>query len=182
MQYKKADFRLVCASHKNLPEMVKNGEFREDLYYRIAAFPVELPSLKDRKEDIALLANHFLSHSSFAQKKLTEKALIQLTHYHFPGNIRELKNLIERAAIIADDEWIDEVISTVEFPVDAQAVIAQHSSPEIKPLAQIEAEYLATLIDQSGKTVEQLAVELGVSSRTLHRKLKKFNLSVSKKA
>lgn len=180
MQYKKADFRLVCASHKNLPDMVKKGEFREDLFYRIAAFPIELPSLRERKEDIALLAQHFLSHSEFSMKKLSDKALHQITHYPFPGNIRELKNLIERAAIIADDKIIEQVLSEQPEQSTQLEQVPPTDNGKIKSLEQIEAEYLTMLVNQSGKTVEQLSVALGISGRTLHRKLKKFNLSSQK--
>lgn len=175
IEYKRADFRLICASHKNLPEMVKAGEFREDLFYRIAAFPIELPSLKERTDDIPLLAKHFLSQSEFNCKKLSEKSIIQLSNYSFPGNIRELKNLIERAAIIADDEWIDEVLPTII--VSTQIENIEEDIHKIKTLEQLESDYLATLIINTNKGIDQLALELGISGRTLHRKLKKHGVT-----
>jgi DNA-binding NtrC family response regulator len=104
---KKANFRLICASHKNIRAMVQRGEFRQDLYYRIAGFPIQLPALRDRPSDISILANHILS--SLAEKKrLHKEVLNRLTAYSFPGNIRELKNIIEQAALLANETTIRE--------------------------------------------------------------------------
>ncbi len=178
MQYKKADFRLICASHKNLIELVKKEQFREDLYYRIAAFPIELPSLKQRVEDLPLLANHFLSHSEFSNKRLSKKALSSLKHHSFPGNIRELKNLIERAAIISDDDLIEQIL-VGDSAQDHHYV--QGEQIEIKPLEQVEAEYLKSLLSTNKQSIEELAIAMGISGRTLHRKLKKHSIHISTK-
>lgn len=104
---KKANFRLVCASHKNIKAMVQRGEFRQDLYYRIAGFPIQLPALRERPSDIPILAKHMLS--ALAEKKRLHKTVLsRLSTYSFPGNIRELKNIIEQAALLANETIIRE--------------------------------------------------------------------------
>lgn len=100
-----ANFRLVAATHKPLEKMMANGEFRQDLYYRISAFPIQLPPLRERAEDIALLVNSFLQRAGAGKRKLTIEpgALTQLQRRSWPGNVRELRNVLERARLFADD-------------------------------------------------------------------------------
>lgn len=106
----KADFRIIVATNRNLEEMVANGSFRVDLFHRVSSFPITLPPLRERKEDIPLLANYFLGLLRQELGKplpgLSEKAMEKLIRYGWPGNIRELKNCLERAAILTDDELI----------------------------------------------------------------------------
>jgi transcriptional regulator with PAS, ATPase and Fis domain len=98
----RSDFRLVAATHKPLARMVAEGQFRQDLYYRIAAFPLQLPSLRERHGDIGLLAESLLQRGG-SGVRLAPDALAALDAYHWPGNIRELRNVIERARLFADD-------------------------------------------------------------------------------
>ena len=106
----KADFRIIVATNRNLEEMVGNGSFRIDLFHRVSSFPITLPPLRERKEDIPLLATYFLKQLRQELGKplpgLSEKAMDKLLRYEWPGNIRELKNCLERAAILTDDELI----------------------------------------------------------------------------
>jgi DNA-binding NtrC family response regulator len=106
----KADFRIITATHRNLSEMVKDGKFREDLYHRINIFPIALPSLKERREDIPLLVDYFLEQLRGEVGKplpgLSQKAMDLFLSYNWPGNIRELKNCLERAAILSQNELI----------------------------------------------------------------------------
>ncbi len=106
----KADFRVITATHRNLPEMVKEGKFREDLFHRINIFPIALPSLKERREDIPLLVDYFLEQLRSKVGKplpgLSQKAMDLFLSYNWPGNIRELKNCLERAAILTQNELI----------------------------------------------------------------------------
>lgn len=170
---KKADFRLVCASHKNLKHMVETGEFRQDLYYRIAGFPINLPSLRQRKSDIALIAAHFLAMSK-EKKRFHKNALEKLTNYPFPGNIRELKNIVDQAILLADES----VIYDTDLPeldnISSDAINdASSSHGNVVTLDELERQYLRQVYTSFEGDTQQLAQALGVSTRTLYRKLKK---------
>jgi DNA-binding NtrC family response regulator len=178
IEQRNADFRLVCASHKNLPEMVETGEFRSDLYYRIAAFVIELPSLKQRSDDIPLLANHFLQKSEFSHKTFSEQALYQLKQQHFPGNIRELKNLIHRSALMSDED----VIAVADLGVTAPAPLEEKVASDKKSLIEIEQQYLRQLCSEyTSSQIDEMANTLGISPRTLYRKLQQHQLKLSTK-
>ena len=101
-----ANFRLIAATHKPLEKMMEKGEFRQDLYYRISAFPIHLPPLRNRVEDIGLLVNSFLQRRGAGKRRLTidAEALARLQQYPWPGNIRELRNALERASLFADED------------------------------------------------------------------------------
>ena len=189
---KKANFRLVCASHKNLKQMVERGEFRRDLYYRIAGFPISLPSLRERQSDIALIATHFLAQSQ-EKKRFSKKTLEKLSSYTFPGNIRELRNIVEQAILLADetviyesdlpdldDDFTGEDLSPVANSKYARKVdvkgLAKPAS-EIMTLEEAEHAYLAEVYDTFKGDINQLADQLGVSTRTLYRKLNKAGIN-----
>ncbi len=108
----KADLRIIVATNRDLPDMVKQGKFREDLYYRINVFPITLPPLRERKDDIPLMTSHFLkilrNELGKPIKGISQKAMKRLVHYAWPGNVRELRNCIERAAILVDNGLIQE--------------------------------------------------------------------------
>jgi DNA-binding NtrC family response regulator len=189
LRQKRADFRLVCASHKNLLDMVEKGEFRKDLYYRIATFPINLPSLKTRQADIALLAKFFLKHSEFKDKQFSEAALKKLAQYAYPGNIRELKSIVLQSAILADDEVIYDTDVPIECSInlanipEPNAELAKPSHDEVFDvisLEQAEQNYLTIAVEQFQGSTEELALKLGVSSRTLYRKLTKYGLSLTR--
>ncbi|WP_458730621.1 sigma-54 interaction domain-containing protein [Alteromonas alvinellae] len=170
---KKANFRLVCATHKNLKHMVETGEFRQDLYYRIAGFPINLPSLRQRKSDIALIAAHFLAMSK-EKKRFHKNALEKLTNYPFPGNIRELKNIVDQAILLADES----VIYDTDLPeldnISSDAINdALSSHGNVVTLDEMERQYLRQVYTSFEGDTQQLAQALGVSTRTLYRKLKK---------
>jgi DNA-binding NtrC family response regulator len=177
IEQKSADFRLVCASHKNLPKMVETGEFREDLYYRIAGFLIELPSLSDRSEDIPLLAQHFLKKSEFSYKRFSEEALLRLKQQQFSGNIRELKNLIQRSALMSDED----VIEIDDLGLSSQLEATEQSSLYKKQsLAELEKHYLQHLCDQyKANEINDMATTLGISTRTLYRKLQQYKLKLA---
>src|SRR5690606_23520139 len=102
-QVKSSHFRLICATHKNILEMVKAGQFREDLYYRINVFPIRIPSLNERKADLPLLTASLLQRISPDKSyHLTESAMKLLASYDFPGNIRELRNLLTRTVVLSN--------------------------------------------------------------------------------
>ena len=171
----RSDFRLVAATHRDLKTMVSEGKFRRDLYYRISTFPILLPSLRERMEDLPLLMEVLLKRVS------TDHALsihpttqLCLSHYEFPGNIRELRNLIERASLLADGD----VLLPEHFPGlcedKQQAIRTGHGFSEIMTLEEMELSYLEWQMRHSGLGRKELAERLGVSERTLFRKLGKL--------
>ncbi|MCQ6255067.1 sigma-54-dependent Fis family transcriptional regulator [Pseudomonas sp. Q11] len=165
-----ADFRLVAATHKPLEQMMALGEFRQDLYYRISVFPIHLPPLRNRVEDIALLVNSLLQRSGTGKRRLTidADALMQLQRYSWPGNIRELRNVLERASLFADDG----VIHSVHLPQAPAAIAQRLANPAVS-----EDHSLAQILSAFKGTRSELARHLGISERTLYRRLKEQGLA-----
>lgn len=165
-----ADFRLVAATHKPLEQMMAQGEFRQDLYYRISVFPIHLPPLRNRMEDIALLVNSLLQRSGTGKRRLTidADALMQLQRYAWPGNIRELRNVLERASLFADDG----VIHSVHLPHAPDAMVPRLAAP-----AGSDGHSLAQILSAFKGTRSELARHLGISERTLYRRLKEQGLA-----
>lgn len=191
-QLKLADFRLVCATHKNLLAMVERGEFRKDLYYRINAFPIILPPLRDRRADIALIARSIIRKlNPDARYRLTDSAVRFLQQLQFPGNIRELRNLLERAAIFAHTNIIDESIilrcTQQEHYGNPAGEDSQHDNADVQTLTSgisdfdhhqklpdlkmNETRYLSDLIKYCDGNKEKAANIAGISVRSLYRKL-----------
>ncbi len=162
-----ANFRLVAATHKPLEKMMALGEFRQDLYYRISAFPIALPPLRDRPDDIALLVNSFLHRAGAGQRRLTiePRALAQLQQRSWPGNVRELRNVLERASLFADDG----VIRAEHLPAAPMLALPAPAATAAGALAPLMANF--------GGTRDQLAAHLGISVRTLYRRLKAQGLA-----
>ena len=165
-----ADFRLVAATHKPLEQMMAQGEFRQDLYYRISVFPIHLPPLRNRMEDIALLVNSLLQRSGTGKRRLTidADALMQLQRYSWPGNIRELRNVLERASLFADDG----VIHSVHLPQVPDATAQRLANPAVA-----DGHSLAQILSAFKGTRSELARHLGISERTLYRRLKEQGLA-----
>ena len=169
----KSDFRLVCATHRDLRSMVEEGGFRRDLYYRINAFPITLPPLRERIEDLPLLAESLLQRVAPGRRlRLGESALAVLSRYDFPGNIRELRNILERAALLCDGR----VIQAEQLPEECRhGSAAEHAGSgmpsEILPLDEMERRYLLWALARFKGDKRSLAERLGVSERTLYRKL-----------
>lgn len=167
-----ADFRLVCATHRHLEDMVEAGAFRRDLFYRISAFPIELPSLAERAEDIPLLVDVLLKRIWGADtKSLTPAALHAVQNYAFPGNIRELRNILERAVLLSDDDLIDLPHLPISVANGGLIPLSDVNDP-VKSLEQVEQEYLLALKARFAGDNRALAHALGISERTLYRKLK----------
>ena len=174
VELRQADFRLVCATHKNLRQLVDEGKFRQDLYYRISAFPIELPSLRERKEDIPLLITALLNRiTDDAAVDLSQEAVAALKSYAFPGNIRELRNILERAVLLTDNNQIGIEHLPAECRRDT-LMVSDTGSVEltkIVPLAELENHYLVNVREKFTGNNRELAEKLGVSERTLYRKL-----------
>lgn len=172
-ELREADFRLVCATHRDLELMVRQGRFREDLYYRISAFPIELPSLQQRCDDIPLLVEALLKRIS-PQKAFTLEppALDCLKRYRFPGNVRELRNMLERATMLADGD----VIAPGHLPERCRESL-EPAGPapipdQIVPLRAMEQRYLQWARGCFEGDNKALAKALQISERTLYRKMR----------
>ena len=171
-----AEFRLVCATHRDLQQMIREGEFRQDLYYRISAFPIELPSLRQRREDIPRLVKSFLKQ--YPGKKtasVTDSAMQVLRTYDYPGNIRELRNIIDRAQILAaggniSAEHLPGIVSSDVCASDDEVRFSH-----VLPLDVLEKKYLCWALHHYKGDRKQLAKALGLGERTLYRKLEKLN-------
>lgn len=181
LELKKTDFRFLSASHKKLLEMVKKGTFREDLYYRIAGFPINLPSLQERGDDIKVLVAYFLKNNEHNKKYFNQAALNKLMNYGFPGNIRELRNIVEQASLLADQNeiGIDELPEHVSNSIitSDNKTIEKEALFELTTLEDAEKVYLSKALEQSKLPIDMLADKLGVSLRTLYRKLNKYELT-----
>ncbi|MCB1887799.1 MAG: sigma-54-dependent Fis family transcriptional regulator [Rhodocyclaceae bacterium] len=163
-----ADVRVISATHRPLREMVADGRFRQDLYYRINAFPITVPPLRERREDIAELAALFLRRLAAERPlSLAPAALAALERHPFPGNIRELRNVLERAALLCDGTRIEPMHLPEELARGVSDIPCQGA-----PLAEAEGAALARLLAAHAGSRKALAAQLGVSERTLYRKLK----------
>lgn len=192
LKQRKANFRLICASHKNLLSLVEQGLFRRDLYYRIAGFPINLPSLRERSTDIPDLCQYFLKFNKNGNKRFSDEAITYLCQYPFPGNIRELKNTVEHAALLANEDVIEfddlpehilEADNRTDNSFNQQWNEHQYNaistdSDVIPTLEEVEAEYLEALSKKGGFTIDDLASKLHLSSRTLYRKLHKYGIKL----
>lgn len=158
------DVRIISATNKNLKELIDKGLFRDDLFYRLSTIMVEVPPLRERKEDIPIFANFFCSRW---RKKIGEKAIKHLIEYNWKGNIRELKNTIERACILADEEYIDNYL----FINPESKKSCGELFEELPNLRTLEAKYIAMLVERFGD-LDKVSKILGCSKRTLYRKLK----------
>ncbi|GGE27568.1 sigma-54-dependent Fis family transcriptional regulator [Marinithermofilum abyssi] len=160
------DTRVITATHENLKELVREGKFREDLFYRLFVLPIQLPPLRERKEDIPYLAHYFF-HLFGIQKKLTQESLDVLFQYDWPGNIRELKNVLIAASVFVDEEIIS--------PLTLMQIIKERSiEPDATTLLPIESrnKALRHALEQTHGNISKAAKMLGISRTTLYRWLK----------
>lgn len=177
------DVRIICATNKNLEELVAQGLFREDLYYRINVIPIHLPPLRERREDIPLLVDAFIKHYNSVLKKniqgIEADALTFLTNYDWPGNVRELKNIIEYLENMAEGPYITR-FDLSDLP--RYSVYSLGKSSAEKSLDEMLTEYERTLLEKlvrDAQTTEQkelIAQRLQISRATLYRKLSKYGL------
>ncbi len=171
----RADFRLVAATHKPLKQMVEDQSFRQDLYYRISAFPVHLPALRERRDDLPLLVESLLQRIGAGQRlRIDDEALQLLRRYDFPGNVRELRNVLERARLFADDG----LIRARDLPPDLRtpAAAAAGAMPRGERRHRDDKARLAHALAVFDGSRSELARHLGMSERTLYRRLKALGL------
>jgi transcriptional regulator with GAF, ATPase, and Fis domain len=190
---RKADVRIICATNRHLWDHVKAGQFREDLYYRIACLAVRLPPLRERLDDVGMLAPNLLeliSRTMARNYELTPGAIEELKKYRYPGNVRELRNILFIAATHSSNGHIDadtvvEVLRihaqsrTQSCPhqvVDVIAAPALPAADTVSSLHDVEAQHISQLLEQHNNNRRRVAETLGISERTLYRKLRKFGL------
>ncbi len=180
----RVNIRLISATNKKLDEEVHKGTFREDLFYRVSVFPIKLPPLRDRKEDIPLLCAHFFRRYGDREKKeitgITPEAIKVLMGYHWPGNVRELENAIERAVVIANtlDITIEDLPPHIVTIGKDEMVDQDGTLPQW--IEKLEVEVLRkTLLEFEGN-ITQAARKLGIGRATIYRKAKKHNLLISR--
>jgi two-component system response regulator AtoC len=172
------DIRIISASNKNLEESVRSGDFREDLYYRLSVVPIHIPPLRNRKEDIPLLINHFLKKFTNKMEKplpeVSQEAMEILIEYAWPGNVRELEHTIERILILEDTDTIR--------PIDLPSFISQRQgefqmfSEDPFSLEELEKKYIRFVLRRTKGRKSQAADILGINRKTLGMKIKKYGL------
>ena len=176
----KADVRVICATHQDLSKMIKEKKFRQDLYYRINVFPVQLPPLRKRREDIPLLISHFMHKYNKENKKnidgVSRATLDVLVAHDWPGNVRELENVVEHAVVLCQGDLIS--------PQNLPANLSQRAAPAMAPLKgttlpeiveSIEKQKIAFALKKFG-TQRKAAKVLGITERMLGYKISKYGL------
>jgi two-component system, NtrC family, response regulator HydG len=174
------DVRIVAATHKDLKSAIKNGTFREDLYYRLSVIPVVIPPLRHRKEDIPLLANHFLKKYSATNNSqvrgFSPEALARLMLMPWEGNVRELENVVERAVVLARGNMIDIGDLPTAGEGSVETFFESNQNGALPTLEDIEKRYFKFVLDKTGGKKEKAAQILGVNRRTLYRKEREYGL------
>ncbi len=207
----KANVRIIAATHRNLEEAIAEGKFREDLFYRLNVFPIEMPPLRDRVEDVPLLINELIrriEHEKRGSVRLTQGAILALCQYNWPGNVRELANLIERVAILYPFGVVEVAELPEKFQTDISSVESVRLSEEImttqpmhnqyqldaeprlprggldlkEHLSNLEVGFIRQALDDAHGVVAQAAKRLGMRRTTLVEKLRKYGLQRSDNA
>jgi two-component system response regulator HydG len=176
------DVRVIAATNKDLLEEIQLGRFREDLFYRLNVVTLNVPALKDRKQDIPLLAQHFLTTFSEKNKKemkgITPQAMDRMLKHDWPGNVRELMNAVERGVVLSTSEYLDE--KELPFlPKDATSGDQARSEvaiPADLPLEEVEKASILKTLEAAGGNKSEASRRLGITRRTLHKKLKKYGV------
>jgi DNA-binding NtrC family response regulator len=169
---KSVDIRVIAATNKNLKREAENGDFRKDLYYRLAGFTIDIPPLRERKGDIPMLANFFLKRVNKRIKNIDEHALNLLQKYPWKGNIRELKNIIERAAVLAEGDRITADLLPTELRQNHQPMNLSSSST----LDEVERAHIQRVLNKVEGNKTKAAQILGIGTSTLYRKIEKYDL------
>jgi two-component system response regulator HydG len=181
------DVRLIAATNRDLPELIGKGEFREDLYYRLNVVALEIPPLRRRRDDIPLLAQHFLAMFAAKNHKIikgyTPQAMDHLIRYGWPGNVRELMNAVERAVVLSQTDFLTEDDFTVinGSGNNSYDSISQNADASIimdgtTPLEEVEKATILNTLEASGGNKSEAARRLGITRKTLHKKLKAYGV------
>ena len=173
----KIDVRVICATHRNLADEVKNGTFREDLYYRLLGLPITLPPLRERGKDVVLIANHFITDyckdHNIKQLSLSSDAKNKLLKYHWPGNVRELKAVIELACVMADDDQITEDNIIYNSSNSLQDILLKEMT-----LKEYNRKIIKTYLEKYNNNVLEVAKKLDVGKSTIYRMIQNNEIEV----
>jgi transcriptional regulator with PAS, ATPase and Fis domain len=180
------DVRIVASTNMDLESAIKAGKFREDLFYRISVFPIVIPPLRERVEDISAIAEHFLSKFSIKTSKsisvISSEAMDLLINYHWPGNIRELESAIERGVLLENSEVLQyenlpqSILQTSNKPKAKINHYEDKNGDEILPLDEIEKKALSNALKVTDNNIQKAAKALGINRATVYRKLEKYKL------
>jgi DNA-binding NtrC family response regulator len=196
-QTQKADMRIIAASNQDLQALVEGGRFRKDLFYRINVLPITIPPLRERRDDIPKLAYHFLRQSCREMGRriegFSDDALQALLHYDWPGNVRQLKNVVERLVIMADEKILDhtQVANNLQSPEGEDVQTIPQTSEELKIVkrlildkkyAPIEKNFLQTALKASAGNISQAAKKVGMQRSNFSALMKKHHLAIKKKS
>jgi DNA-binding NtrC family response regulator len=196
-QTKKADMRIIAATNQDLKAMVEEGRFRKDLFYRINVLPINIPPLRERRDDIPKLAYHFLRQFCREMGRridgFSDDALQALIHYDWPGNVRQLKNVVERLVIMADEKILDhyQVSNNLQSPESEKVFSIPKTSEELKiakriileqKYAPIEKTFLQTALKASAGNISQAAKKVGMQRSNFSALMKKHGLAITKKS
>ncbi len=188
---KKVDIRLIAATNKDLEKMIKEGTFREDLYYRLNIVPISLPTLKERHEDIPLLAVHFLKKYAEEMgkgiKAFTPEAMERLMKYPWPGNVRELENVVERTVVMTDDEMVrvehlilpgqqEKEMSENQIPLTSEELKEVKKQMREKAVEEIERAFVLSALERHQWNVTRAAEEVGMLRPNFQALMRKYNL------
>ncbi len=175
----KVDIRLIASTKKDLRKMVDEGKFREDLFYRLNIFPIQLPSLRERPEDIVRLVKHFVSvYSDDSEKQIDDEVFEILKKYPFPGNVRELRNLAERLTLLSTDNKIDKKIipHEIKFPGFKPTYFSFENKTLNDILEEVERNAITAALDKAQSNKAKAAELLGLPASTLKSKIAKYNM------
>jgi two-component system response regulator HydG len=177
------DVRVIAATNRDLTEAIERGLFREDLYYRLNVVSLPVPALRERRDDIPLLAQRFLS--MFAQKNrkrikgFTPQAMDAMVRYNWPGNVRELMNALERCVVLSRDAFITEMdlpLSIRQSQDNVSDTAGTETAPVDLPLEEVEKMTVIRTLESAKGNKSETARRLGITRRTLHKKLKKYGM------
>lgn len=172
----KLDVRIIAATNRDLKKAVAEGGFREDLYYRLNVISIELPPLRERKEDIPALAHHFIQKFNIEMgktvQKISEEALKALMSYDWPGNVREFENTMERAMVVGKEG----IIKLAELHLEPQAIKAEASEYGNNTIKSVEKEHILKILNENNWNIQKSAEILDIDRVTLYNKIKKYEL------
>jgi two-component system response regulator HydG len=176
----RVDVRAIAATNRRLPEMIASGRFRDDLYYRLNVVGLEVPPLRERREDIPLLAQHFLETFAARNRKtvkgFTPQAMDRLVRAEWPGNVRELMNAVERAVVLTGADYLGEADFPMGAPRGADPPASSPSPAAGQPLSAVERTVILETLTAAGGNKSEAARRLGITRRTLHKKLKAYGV------
>ena len=170
---RKSDFRLICATNFDLQQGIKEKKFRSDLFYRICVFPITVPSLRERNEDISGLAEHLLKNLGYVHFPLSSKVLQMLKSYNWPGNVRELRNMLERASILAQEQ----PLSPDHFPGLGSSSFSSSESKAPENLEEFTNKHILTVVNNYDGDKKKASEALGISLSNLYRRLSQISIS-----